>query len=408
MAEPVQSSGPVETAGAACEYTQVLGTVAGKRRGFTSGTAAQAAAKAAATFAFFNTESDTVSITLPPGKKPYSGKAIAIPISFYKKENEWYHAGVVKDAGDDEDSTHGAIIAARVRLQSRQQAEKPPPILLRGGSGVGRVTRPGLPVAPGKSAINPVPKKMIIKELESMLRGASVSEGTAALEVEIYVPEGENLAKKTWNPRLGIEGGISIIGTSGVVEPKSSDAYKASIGSVIRAIRKQGNTKIVITPGYVGEKFLFTGMGIPESKVATVGDHIGWAFSEAERRGFEGGILVGHIGKCAKIAAGIFNTHWTSGDARLETVAALAACEGADRECIRRIMSCKLAEETVPLLIDEGFSGVFSRIAERCVYRLSKLTPELSLEAVILDLEGNPIGGVPSHLMEKEGWEKFQ
>ena len=413
--------------GTSLPYHEFLGKVGGKRRGFTSGTAAQAAAKAAAAFALSGVREETVSVTLPGGEKPYAGGIIHIPVSFYKDEGEWFHAGVTKDAGDDDDITSGAIIAARVRLfNSKDENETSggngcapgdsanPAVVLRGGKGVGTVTRPGLPVPPGESAINPVPRKMIVREVEQLL-SAGGNNNTA--EVEIYVPEGEALAAETWNPRLGITGGISIIGTSGVVEPKSSEAYKASIKAVIRSISKQEGKNIIITPGYVGERFLFQHIGVSRLKVATVGDHIGWAFSEAARRNISVGVLAGHIGKCAKIAAGIFNTHWTSGDARLETIAAWAGFEGAPPTLIRKVLSCGLAEESVPILLDAGYESVFTRIAEQCVRRLEGHLHQASerravqqgfaVSAVILDLDGQPIAAVPGKLKEKAGWEAY-
>lgn len=388
------------------DYVQVLGSVAGKRRGFTTGTAAAAAAKAAAAFAVTGLRKDTVTVTLPKGKKEYSGAVLTIPVAFYKEENGWHHAGVVKDAGDDDDVTSGAVIAARVLLGEASAA-----VTLRGGIGVGTVTGPGLPVSPGESAINPVPRKMIVREVERLLSDAGRGEKA---EVEIYVPDGEKLAEKTWNPRLGITGGISIIGTSGVVEPKSSEAYKASITSVIRVIAKQEPNNIIITPGYVGERFLFQHIGVSPAKTATVGDHIGWAFTEAARRGIGRGILAGHIGKCAKIAAGIFNTHWSRGDARLETIAAWAGHEGAPRELIGELLSLKLAEESVPLLLDAGFASVFTRIAEQCIRRLGehlqaerKTGSDFHISAVILNLDGRPIAAVPETLKEKDGWAAY-
>ena len=402
-------------------YDRTLGRVAGKRRGFTTGTAAQAAAKAAAAFALTGVREDAVAVTLPKGKKPYAGTVLYIPVAFYTEEGGWFHAGVRKDAGDDDDITDGAVIAARVRLhESAGSGSSGPSVTLRGGSGVGTVTKPGLPVPPGESAINPVPRKMLIGEVEQLLAETG---RTVNGEVEIYVPEGEALAQKTWNPRLGISGGISIIGTSGVVEPKSSEAYKASIKSVINAISKQGKGNIVITPGYVGERFLFQHIGVQPTAVATVGDHIGWAFNEAARRGIRDGVLAGHIGKCAKIAAGIFNTHWTSGDARLETIAAWAGYEGVSAKLVRNILACGLAEESVSMLLEAGYASVFTRIAEQCIRRLeahlqtssfrtaAQKTPGQSgftVSAVILDLEGRPIAAVPEKLKEKTGWEAYR
>ena len=263
------------------------------------------------------------------------------------------------------------------------------------------MTRPGLAVAPGRSAINPVPRRMILREAGQVLRavrhGAGGKGHTAGpvLEIVIYVPEGKTLAGRTWNPRLGITGGISIIGTSGVVEPKSDEAYRASIAAVIRGIRKTGHDTLIITPGYVGERYLFEKAGIPAEGVATVGDHVGWSFREGARRGFRRFVLVGHIGKLAKVAAGIFDTHWSSGDARLETLSAWAAHEGADTETVRRLLSLELAEEAVAVIEAEGLETVFARITGRCVDRLAadmeRRYPgeKFEIGCVLLDLEAS-------------------
>ena len=334
------------------DYRKVLGSVDGMRRGYTTGTCAQAAVRAALILLMTGSPPDRVTVKLPKSSKEYSGTDIVIPVEFCRKEESeaeigfhtWFHAGVVKDSGDDEDITHGSVIAARVRKQEI------PAVSVTGGEGVGTVTSPGLPVAVGESAINPVPKRMILGELNEALKFLQAEGYTGGLEAEIYVPEGKHLAEKTWNPRIGITGGISIIGTAGVVEPKSSTAYRASIGVVLNSIRRRGFDSIIITPGYVGERYLFHDMNIPEERVATVGDHIGWSFEHAAKLGFTRAILAGHIGKTAKIAAGIFDTHWKSGDARLETVAAWAGYEGADTGTLREILECRLAEESVPIL----------------------------------------------------------
>ncbi|MFP4564001.1 MAG: cobalt-precorrin-5B (C(1))-methyltransferase CbiD [Spirochaetia bacterium] len=385
-------------------YRERLGSLEGKRRGFTTGTAAAAAARAAAAYLFSGDKSPTVTVTLPAGRKEYSGCKLTIPVARYRRGGDWAHAAVIKDAGDDDDVTHGAEICAKVRLCDTAA------IVVRGGEGVGTVTRPGLTVPPGESAINPVPRRMILRETGELLAAyrAGVSRADighrerdsaagAGLEIVIYVPDGKTLAERTWNRRLGITGGISIIGTSGVVEPKSAEAFRVSVAAVIRAIRKQGHDTLIVTPGYVGERYLFDRAGVPPEMVATVGDNIGWSIREGARRGFRRFVVVGHIGKLAKAAAGIFDTHWTSGDARLETIAAWAAHEGADTETVRRLLSLELAEEAVVILRDAGLESVFSRIAERCVERLTadvkRRYPDGGFEigCVLLDLEARSL-----------------
>jgi cobalt-precorrin-5B (C1)-methyltransferase len=420
-------------------YREQLGRLEGRRRGFTTGTAAAAAARAASAFLLSGEESPAVTVTLPAGRKKYSGIELIVPVAWYRREGEWAHAAVLKDAGDDDDVTHGAEICAKVRLGP--PADPAGEIKVRGGEGVGTVTRPGLAVSPGESAVNPVPRRMILREVGRVIEAArrgdvpdsakeaarrgdvpdsakeaarrnaaeegASSPGSSAghdpgrcLEVVIYVPEGKTLAERTWNRRLGITGGISIIGTSGVVEPKSAEAFRASVGTVIRGIRKGGHRTLIVTPGYVGERYLFETARVPADRVAAVGDHIGWSFREGARRGFRSFVLVGHVAKLAKVAAGIFDTHWSSGDARLETVAAWAAYEGADTETVRRLLSLELAEEAVKILEDAGLKSVFRRIAVRCIERLTAdlkrndTDGEFGIGCVLLDLAARRLAAV--------------
>ncbi len=377
-------------------YREVIGNIGGLRRGLTTGTCAQAASKAAACALISGERADTVSIALPPGKKEFSGRKIAIPVSFYREEGEWMHAGIVKDSGDDDDVTNGALIAARVRKSVTAG------VSVAGGKGVGTVTKPGLAVGVGESAVNPVPKKMIEYELGLLL------EGGFGFEVEIYVPEGEKLASKTWNPRIGIVGGISIIGTTGVIEPKSSEAYLASIESLIGSAAKRGLTGLAVTPGYVGERYLVSNLRIPEEFVVTVGDHIGWTCEACARQGIRHVMLVGHIGKISKVACGIFNTHWSSGDGRLETIAAWASVCGAGPETAERILAMKTAEESVGLLSELGLKKTFSLIARKTSERIETLTKgALTAGCIILDIKSLPIGDFPEGISGEAAWKEY-
>ena len=388
------------------DYRALLGSVGGLRRGYTTGSCAQAAVKAALSTLETGKRVKKITIALPRGKKTYSGQKMTVPVEFCYREEEWYCAGVRKDSGDDNDITGNIIIGARVRKIDKPEA------VVAGGEGVGRVTRPGLPVPVGESAINPVPKRMILGELEETLKQLKKTGYTGGLETVIFVPEGEEIAKKTWNPRIGIEGGISIIGTSGVVEPKSTKAFQASIGVVLKTAARRGFRKIILTPGYVGERYLFEFLGIPEERVATVGDHVGWAFARCLHFRFEEILLVGHIGKIAKVAAGIFDTHWSVGDARLETVAAWAAFEGADRKTVAEILGLRLAEESVSLLRRKGLQSTFTRIAERCNERLKTAAlknsnVQLDIGCVVLDLQSRVLGAFPDTFERSSGWDRF-
>ena len=395
-------------------YQEVIGSVDGLRRGITTGTCAQAASKGAVLLLTGEMPVEDVSVTLPKGRKPFSGKTVRIRLSRCGWESspgeasgesaQWSRnergrfaaAGVIKDAGDDNDVTDGIEITAYAEWCDEAGLK------IDGGPGVGKVTKDGLPVPVGEYAINPGPLRMIRQELKPFLpkdRG---------IRVEIRVPMGEEVAQKTWNPRLGIEGGISIIGNSGVVEPKSSSAFKASLSSFVRAAVKQGKQSLIVTPGYVGEKFLFSGQKVPRESVITVADHIGFTVIEGVKRGLSKIVIAGHIGKTVKLAAGIFDTHSKYGDARLETLAAWAAWAGADQQLIRSIMECRLAEQASALLLDAGYGQVFDRIAEKGAERLAKLAEgKLEIGIIVLALNGSVLGAYPEILKEESGWKNF-
>lgn len=372
-------------------YAEELGTIEGMRRGLTTGSCAQAAAKAALELLITGKAADAVDITLPAGKEPYSGKTVRVPVEAAGLRSGTAEALVRKDAGDDPDITNGLLIGARVSL-TRQAPESPdaPSVTIDGAEGVGRITAGGLPGKTGEAAINPGPRAMIRRELERLLPA-----GTECL-VRIFVPGGEETAKKTWNPRIGIRGGISIIGTKGVVEPKSEEAYKVSINRVIQNYAARGMRDYSITPGYVGERWLAS-RGVPLENVVTAGDHIGHAMARAASRGAKSIHLAGHIGKLAKIAAGIFNTHWKSGDARLEVIAAHAACCGAETGTVRRIMALSLAEEAVSIIEKEHLQDTWLSIAKSVAERMELFLGKkgfdgIQCSATLLALDGRELG----------------
>jgi len=364
-------------------YREVLGRVEGLQRGFTSGTAALAAAKGAA-LALSSAPADGTGSGPGPdlmvSVELKGGTILSLPLEDLRTGKDWAEASVRKDSGDDDDITHGHLFCARVELSGE------PGIHIQGGPGVGRVTREGLPVKPGEWAVNPGPRKMITANLEPLCPPGK------GFMVTLSVPEGEALARKTWNPRLGIEGGISIIGTSGIIEPRSEKAYKASLILACKTIRSRSDT-LYMTPGYVGEGFYRREFNLEESEVYRFGDAAGFALTQGTLRNFRIIHLACHIGKMAKIAAGLFDTHCNTGDARLETVAALAGASGASREDVTALLDMKTAEEAVPLLQRKGLGEAFDLMAFRTAGRIFKYLekdndtlPELRI--YVLDLEG--------------------
>lgn len=363
------------------DYRKALGALKGKggpkRRGLTTGSCAQAAALAAAIVLSTGRTPETVRIVLPASGKPWSGKGIRIPVASAAIEGDEAVATVIKDAGDDMDITNGMPVVARLRRTPLSG------IAIRGGRGVGRVTRPGLPVPMGEAAINPVPQAAIRRTLEAFA-------GAGGLEVLLELPRGEELAPRTWNPRIGIEGGLSILGTSGVVEPASSAAFRLSIWRSLKAYRARGLESVWLSPGYVGEAYL-RGLGVPDEELLAVGDHFGFALDACARLGFRRVGIAAHVGKLTKLAAGLFNTHARHGDARLETLAAWAGASGASRSLVERLLDLKLAEEAVPLLLEEGMGGVFGRIARRASERAGGRAG-IPVACVMLNIKGSPLG----------------
>ena len=289
--------------------------------------------------------------------------------------------GVVKDSGDDPDITHGTKICATVRISDKRG------VTVRGGKGVGIVTRPGLAVPVGGYAINPTPLEMIIRDVSSLLPNDQ------GLEVTITVPDGEALAGKTFNPRLGIVGGISILGTTGIVEPKSIDAYKTSLSLQLDVIKASGSGKAVLVLGYVGERFCRKVLRLPADSIIKIGDHVGFMVEQCEGKGFEEVLLVGHIGKLVKVAGGQFNTHWRFGDRRIETIAHYAKRCGADPEVIEAILRETTAEASVQVLKKNGLVKVFDDIAKDVVLRAKDLAgAKLRIHCILLSLEGEALG----------------
>src|SRR3989339_634755 len=349
------------------------------KKGYTTGTCAQAAAKAAAIMLTTRKLLETVEVEIACGN--------VLSISLYDQEitPEYARCSVIKDSGDDPDVTNRAKIIAEVRAS--QQAG----IVIKGGKGVGRVTKPGLPVPVGEYAINPVPRTMILKELSPYL--SSQEDSQKGFEVIISVPKGEELAKQTFNPRLGIEGGISILGTTGIVEPKSLSAYKASLSLELDVIKAAGSVRAALVPGYVGEKFCKEVLGIEAELIVKIGDHVGFMLEECARKGIREVILAGHIGKLAKVANGQWNTHCQHGDGRLETIAHYARLCGASDAVLRQINEQKTAEAAIEILKQNTLCETFNKLAQTVVEKINGLVKSaLNVSCYILSLEGEVLG----------------
>ncbi len=359
--------------------------------GLTTGACAQAAAKGCALMLVSGSIVNSVEIELPNGENR------AVRLIKQKTTKKYAGCAVIKDSGEeDKDVTNGIEIACEIR-----EAQEPG-IALKGGRGVGKVTRPGLPVDVGEWAINPAPRKMIMRDVFEVLpeMGGYV--------VEISVPEGERIAEQTYNPRLGIEGGISIIGTSGLVKPKSQESYKKSLLVELNVAIAAGYKAIFIASGYLGERLLTENYNVPQQQIIKAGDHIGFMLEECAAKGVAKAMLIGHIGKLSKVAAGLFNTHYKTGDARLETIAAYAALNGAGQGVVKELLGLRLAEAAIDVLKNKGLMAVFDDIAGRAAERAIELCKgSMEVAVAILSLKGEIIGRYPEDIFEGETWEKF-
>ena len=353
------------------------------RKGFTTGSCAAAAAKAACRMLLSGSEVDRISIITP------KGPAFDAEILNTERTAEYVKCAVRKDGGDDPDITTGALIEAEVRFagteegieaectetvankaDERSGAEEAPRVIIKGGKGVGRVTRPGLDQPVGEAAINSVPREMITREVTEVLDMFDCSE---AVTVTISVPEGEELALHTFNPRLGIEGGISIIGTSGVVEPMSRQAILDTIRVELRQKRAEGHDIAFISPGNYGLDFMKETYDVDLDRSVKCSNFVGETIDMICELGFSGMLLTGHIGKLVKVAGGIMNTHSREADCRMEIIAAAAVREGADTEVLGRIFDCLTTEEAYGILYEAGLAEkVSQRIMDRIMYNLDR------------------------------------
>ena len=335
------------------------------RYGFTTGSCAAAAAKAAAYMLLSGRQKNTITIETPKGI-PYTADVLEIT-----RGEKAVQCAVRKDGGDDPDITSGALIYAEVSLtdHTRMQATDTR-IHIDGGIGVGRVTKPRLDQPVGNAAINHVPREMIAKEV---LEVCDLMDYKGNLQVIISVPEGKAIAKQTFNPRLGIVGGISILGTSGIVEPMSNQALLDTIRVELNQRRAEGFDYIAVAPGNYGLDFMKKAYGYDLDKSVKCSNFIGVTIDMAVECGFTRMLLTGHIGKLIKVAGGIMNTHSKEADCRMELLSAFAIHEGAGADVAAKILDCVATEDAVRLLREAGKQQeVMDYAMERIMFYLNK------------------------------------
>lgn len=340
------------------------------RYGFTTGSCAAAAAKAAAYMLLSGRKKTTITIETPKGI-PYHADIEQI----LRTEN-CVSCGVCKNGGDDPDITTGSLICAEVSLEVTSKRDfdrsaQPVQILIDGGIGIGRVTRPGLNQPVGNAAINSVPRQMIQKEVGEVCQ---LFDYQGILKIIISVPNGENLAPQTFNPRLGIVGGISILGTSGIVEPMSSKALLETIRVELSQKRAEGMTIAAVSPGNYGLDFMKRTYGYDLDKSVKCSNFIGQTIDLVRELGFQKMLLTGHIGKLIKVAGGIMNTHSKEGDCRMELIAAASIRAGANTELLQSILNCVSTEDAAAILKENNLLSpvmehVMKEIAEHLAHR---------------------------------------
>ena len=354
------------------------------RCGYTTGSCAAAAAQRAAAMVLGARISPQDKIILDTPK----GIRLELSAEVSETGDGWASCAIKKDGGDDPDVTNGILVYAKVSKvlnealwQEEVLKGKPdskiamlpdlyPQIILTGGIGVGKVTKPGLACPVGEAAINPVPKKMILAQVRTVCEEFGY---TGKLHVEISIPEGEEIAKRTYNSQLGVIGGISILGTSGIVEPMSEQALIDTIKVKMNVRKAEGAEYLVITPGNYGETFLKSHIAFEGVDSVKCSNFMGEALDYAEEAQFKGVLLVGHIGKFIKVSAGIMNTHSKYGDARMEIMGFHAAKAGASKEILERLQTCVTTEDAIFVLDQAGIREETLRsILEKLDFRIKE------------------------------------
>ena len=340
------------------------------RFGYTTGSCAAAACKGATEILLGGKLQETVTLMTP------KGILLTLELKDIQIETDKVTCAIRKDAGDDPDTTNGILVYATVEKTKEQG------ITLDGGIGVGRVTKAGLSQKIGKAAINPVPKSMILRAATEIAEKYDYEGG---LKIIISVPEGVEIGKKTFNPRLGIVGGISILGTSGIVEPMSEAALVQSIRVEMKQHFSQGEEYLLVTPGNYGADYLREHMDLPYEKNIKCSNYVGETIDMAIDMGVKGILFIAHIGKFVKVAAGIMNTHSHSADARMEVLASNAIRAGAPLECAKEILNASTTDEALDILNRYQMTqGTMKEVLDRIQFYLNHRSYEQILLGAVV------------------------
>ena len=354
--------------------------------GYTTGACLAAGAKAGAMIMQGEDPGDRVDIVA------LDGTPLQIPIASVELLAHGVKVEIIKDAGDDPDITNGTSVFITFSFLTQEQLQPVygqsiiyKQILFEAGQGIGHATKPGLSLAVGEPAINPGPRQLVYNSIKDII-------GDKACLVRVDIPAGTELATKTLNPVLGIEGGISVIGTTGVLRPMSEEAFKNSLVPQIEVAQAAGFTTQMFVPGKIGER-IATSWGLPTEAMVQTSNFIGFMLEAGADHGLERILLFGHIGKLAKVAAGVFHTHNRVGDARLEVLAAYSAAKGMPAEGVQRILQAVTTEEALPVIEEYGLQSVYQVIAARASYRAERLLfNRLQVGTVLVTLQGKLLG----------------
>lgn len=354
------------------------------KRGYTTGSCAAAAAKASVYMLLTNKKIENINIDTP------KGIPLILKVKNIKLKDEYVICSIEKNGGDDIDVTHTMDIFAKAELITRQTGE----IIVTSGVGIGIVTKKGLSIEVGRPAINPVPMKMIRSEISKVLQDNNgLLNKDKSLKITIFAPQGEEIAKKTFNPRLGIVGGISILGTTGIVEPMSEEGWKKSLSIELEMKKAQGMDKIILVPGNHGEQFIREHLSIDINNCVRMSNFVGYMLNEAKRLGFKKILMAGHIGKFIKISAGIFNTHSKVCDARNEIMIANLALMGADLDFIKEINKCVTAEGAVEIIDKSKYTEIYNILCNKCKERVEQyLNEDIQVEVYMFRMDKSLLG----------------
>ena len=355
------------------------------RCGYTTGTCAAAASRAAAELLLRGELVPAVTVSTP------AGIDVVVEVEEHESGDGWAQCAVQKDSGDDPDVTNGALVYSRIEFADE------PGIHVDGGIGVGRVTREGLDQPVGAAAINSTPRRMIAEQVEEAASAAGHDTADRGLLATISIPAGVVLAAKTFNPRLGIEGGISVLGTSGVVKPMSEDALISSIELEMNTLRVRGVEDLLIVPGNYGRDFACGQLELNMDEAVSCSNYFGPTLDAACVLGFKRLLIVGHIGKMAKVAGGIMNTHSRVADCRVEVLTAHAALVGAPQDAVRRIMEAATTDAALDVLgecglVEPTMESLMGSLADKLSHRVAGA---LQVEAIVFSNVHGVLGKTP-------------